>query len=85
VTEFGFDTNANDDWSVSERDQATLTWREYNKLLTMPDVEAALVHTLRDDKPQGFFESGGYGWVRNDGNLKPVYCDFSARAGSPAC
>jgi hypothetical protein len=82
ITEFGFTTSRDADWHVSETNQAALTWAEYNKLLTMPDVEAALVHTLRDQKTQA---DPGFGWIRTDASLKPVFCDFSARAGTPAC
>jgi hypothetical protein len=78
ITEFGF-TTSHDSHTVSEADQDTLTWQEYNKLLTMPDVQTAIVHTLRDDS------QSGYGWVRTNGTLKPIYCDSSARAGHPAC
>lgn len=75
VTEFGFST-ARANGAVSESDQATLTWQEYNKLLTMPDVEAAIVHTLRDSSgPSGDIDTG-YGWLRRDNTRKPVYTLF---------
>jgi Glycosyl hydrolase catalytic core len=89
VTEFGFST-AHADGAVSEADQDTLTREEYNKLLSMPDVEAAIVHTLRDAPlpsrslfPQSDVEYG-YGWIHQNGTPKPVYCDFAALAGN-AC
>ena len=47
VTEFGFSTS-NAKYGVTESTQRDLTRQEYNKLLTMADVQAAFVHTLRD-------------------------------------
>lgn len=88
VTEFGFSTWRGDA-GVSERDQATLIRQEYNKLLTMPDVQAAFAHTLRDPKPRGLIvksqPDGAFGWLRDDSSPKPVYCDFTRLAGHPAC
>jgi hypothetical protein len=88
VTEFGFKTGSTDG-SVSEQKQALLTGQEYNKLLTMPDVEAAIVNTLRDAPRPGATSPRdpdyAYGWLRKDGSMKPVYCQFSALAGTPAC
>jgi hypothetical protein len=88
ITEFGFSTAQARD-GVSEADQARLTRAEYNKLLSMPDVDAAIVHTLRDAPvPQHSSPADpdyGYGWVRQDGTPKPVYCDFTKLVGHPAC
>jgi Cellulase (glycosyl hydrolase family 5) len=95
ISEFGFST-ADAPNTVTEADQKTLTRAEYNKLLSMPDVEAAIVNTLRDDAPPprtGLLWLGassqstedGYGWLHNDGSAKPVYCEFSALADHPAC
>lgn len=86
VTEFGFSTSRSER-AVSEADQATLVRDEYNKLLSMPDVQAAIVHTLRDAPlpsrslfPQS--DAGyGYGWIHQNGTPKPVYCDFAELAG----
>ena len=78
VTEFGFSSGTRSG-EVSEGQQDQLTRWQYNKLLTMPDVEAALVHTLRDDS------NATYGWLRSNGSAKPVYCDFTQQAGDPAC
>lgn len=83
VTEFGFRT-ANAPNTVSEGAQDTLTSQQYNKLLTMPDVEAAFVHTVRDAPLPNYASNDdinyGYGWLHQDGTPKPVYSDFTSRA-----
>ena len=93
VTEFGYTTTGprygeGMGYSFSPEQQAELTGRQYDRLVTMPDVQAAIVHTLRDQPIQRLADPGdpewGYGWLRTDGSPKPVYCAFAARAGG-AC
>jgi hypothetical protein len=76
VTEFGFST-ARAKGAVSEADQAALVRTEYDKLLTMPDVAAAIVHTLRDSSGSSGDIEIGYGWTRRDDSPKPVFCLFA--------
>lgn len=93
VTEFGYTTTGQRfgegmGYSFSQEQQAELTGRQYDRLVTMPDVEAAIVHTLRDQPVKKLNNPNdpewGYGWLRTDGSPKPVYCAFAARAGG-AC
>lgn len=95
VTEFGFTTSGPDAQdggvAVDEEEQLDLLRRQYNRLASMPDVQAVITHTLRD-RPQ---RSGppadpsspeyGYGWLRADGTRKPAWCAFAARSGRGGC
>lgn len=87
ITETGY-TNTGD-FAVSTAKQADGSRRLYNRFVTMPDVAAVLFHTVRD-APMEYHDdpskpSYGYGFLYSGWGPKPVYCQFTARAGSPAC
>jgi hypothetical protein len=78
VTETGYSNTG--DRAVDEQTQAELSGRLYNKLVTMPDVNAVFFHTLRDPPRNGDGAWFGYGFHRVNGSPKPVYDLFVRRA-----
>lgn len=85
VTETGYSTTG--ELRVSESVQADASRRLYNRLASMPDVEAVIFHTLRDAPLPAYpynhryHREYGYGFLRENWTPKPVYCGFAARAG----
>lgn len=86
ITETGYSTSGT--YAVSEATQADAMRRLYNRYVTMPDVEAVVVHTLRDAATKHYTSQEhpeyGYGVMRTDLSPKPVYCHFALMAGSAA-
>lgn len=83
ISETGYSTSGNTDGGYTETQQANLTCRLYSKLITMPDVDGVLFHTLRDNNngniPTNQTEYG-YGFVREGFVPKLAHNDFVARA-----
>lgn len=90
VTETGFTTSGDGSPRVTAEAQADGSRRIYNRLITMPEVEAVLFHTLRDSPSSEYPYSDeshreyGFGFLHEDWTPKPVYCHFTVRAGAPA-
>jgi len=95
ITETGstsFPNHGDEQWGLTEAQQADLNLRLYNKLETMGDIHAVLFHSLRNAPTRawvGRWQEPGYnyGFLREDFSPKPVFCAFAARAGSayPGC
>lgn len=86
VTEAGYTTTGLEEHRVSPPAQARLLRRLYRKTLSMPDVEALIVHTLIDDASR-YSRLGpgrGFGVIARSGGLapKPAYCWFVGASGS---
>ena len=91
VTEAGWPTSGHtwygEPWVTPEA-QADIMGRLYNRLMTMPDVAGAFLHTLRDaqirehDDPQDNF-----GLLNADLTPKPAFCVFVQRSAHayPGC
>lgn len=89
VTEFGRTTSG--DEGATEAEQAEVILRGVRRMLTMPDVRAALIHRL-DDNPDWSPSHPEYGYgILRVGSVplqpKQAYCDLAAEAGNsyPLC
>ena len=89
VTEYGYTTSGSAE--VTPAQQADLLRRIYNRFMTMPDVQAAVVHMLRDAPltvgPQSDPNDSqyGYGMFYRTWAPKPSWCDLLARVGRASC
>jgi hypothetical protein len=84
VTETGLTTSGGR--AVSDAVQADGLLREYRRLMTMPDVETMIIHSLytqvdRDRTSPAY----GFGVARSAQPFvpKPAYCAFAGRVGTP--
>lgn len=79
ISEVGVTTVANDEFHLSENDQAVMLRTLYNELNAMSDVKSIWFHTLVE--PTIFAATDperGYGIQRTDLTPKPAYCMFAA-------
>lgn len=80
VTETGLTTNGS--IAVTEAEQRSGLMRQYRRMMTMPDVEGVVVHTLADrvELPRSDFNFG-YGLIRSFSPFTPklAYCAFAGR------
>lgn len=81
ITETGLTTNGS--IAVSEAEQRSGLLRQYRRLMTMPDVEGMVIHTLADraELPRSDFNFG-YGLIRSFNPFAPklAFCAFAGRA-----
>jgi hypothetical protein len=72
--------------AMTDREQAEGLLRQYRRVLTMPDVDAYLIHTLQDryEVPPAD-ENRGHGALISVDPLVPkrAFCEFANRAGTP--
>jgi hypothetical protein len=76
------------DQPLTEAQQADVNTRLLNRLATMPDVDVVVFHTLRNRSlPQ---QAGtpqdpetNFGFRRENGSAKPVFCAFALKARNP--
>ncbi len=85
ITEAALSTTGWD--GMSERDQAEGLLRQYRRMLTMPDVDAYLIHTLyeRYEVPADD-QARGHGVLLSVDPIRPkrAFCEFANRAGTPS-
>ena len=84
ITEAGLSTTGKD--AMSEAEQAEGLLRQYRRLLTMPDVDAYLIHTLQERyEVPADDENRGHGAVLSVDPLVPKrsFCEFANRNGTP--
>jgi hypothetical protein len=74
-------------WIQTEQSQAERLLALYHRLMSEPDVQVVLFHTLIEPRGDHHTSPGpGYGIVRGDHTPKPAYCAIAAlRLGSAPC
>lgn len=90
VDELGHTTTGSTSYTLSLEDQATELMRLSRKIMSMPDVDAVVIHTLFERRElQPTDPERGYGVMFNDTSPvpKPAYCAFVTASGNthPGC
>jgi hypothetical protein len=82
VTEIGLSTAGSFPYTEEEQERGLL--EIYEQLVSMPDVDAMIVHRLVDLPPDNRAESG-WGVIRDNGEPKPAYCTLARLRGVVEC